>query len=57
MTSATNFDIGNYVKVDAATCVTGVTCYAKITNIAGSTLTISPALTWANTDAGSCRHS
>lgn len=50
LTSATNFDIGNYVKVDptgANICSGAVTvCYAKITAIATNTLTITPALTW-----------
>ncbi|MES2970929.1 MAG: hypothetical protein V4702_01240 [Patescibacteria group bacterium] len=52
LTSATNFDVGNYVQVDptgANTCSGAVTvCYAKITAIATNTLTISPALTWDN---------
>ncbi|OGI15021.1 MAG: hypothetical protein A2878_02610 [Candidatus Moranbacteria bacterium RIFCSPHIGHO2_01_FULL_54_31] len=43
LTSATNFNVGNYVLVNST--------YAKITNIATNTLTISPALTWANLDA------
>ncbi|MDO8715856.1 MAG: hypothetical protein Q7J73_03490, partial [Dehalococcoidales bacterium] len=52
LTSATNFDIGNYVKVSSTDCVNGVNvCYAKITNIATNTLTISPAITWANLSA------
>jgi len=50
LTSATNFDVGNYVKVAAATCVANP-CFAKITAISTNTLTISPALTWANGDA------
>ncbi|HVQ44597.1 MAG TPA: hypothetical protein VMT30_06550 [Candidatus Saccharimonadia bacterium] len=50
LTSAANFDIGNYVQVNSANCGgTGVNpCYAKITAKATNTLTITPALTWAN---------
>ncbi|MEK7228330.1 MAG: hypothetical protein AAB681_03175, partial [Patescibacteria group bacterium] len=52
LTSATNFNVGNYVKVDptgANTCSgTTTVCYAKITAIATNTLTITPALTWDN---------
>lgn len=50
LASATNFDIGNYVQVNSANCGgAGVNpCYAKITNKAVNTLTITPALTWAN---------
>src|SRR5690606_18056973 len=49
LTSAANFDIGNYIQLASTNCVASVnTCYAKITNIVSSTLTISPALTWAN---------
>lgn len=45
----TNFDIGNYIKVDSTDCVSGVnTCYAKITNKSSDTLTISPSISWAN---------
>ncbi len=48
----TNFDIGNYVQVSSTNCVSGVnTCYAKITNKSSNTLTISPAITWANSSA------
>ena len=50
--SGTNFDVGNYVKVDPTgsnTCSGSITvCYAKITAKATNTLTISPALTWDN---------
>lgn len=50
LASATNFDIGNYVQVNSANCGgAGVNpCYAKITNKVTNTLTITPALTWAN---------
>jgi hypothetical protein len=52
LTSAANFDIGNYVQVSSTNCVAGVNvCYAKITNVVGNVLTISPALTWANASA------
>jgi hypothetical protein len=48
VTSATGYVIGNYVGVaDAGTCTLTGVCYAKITNIAGSTLTITPALKWS----------
>lgn len=48
--SGTNFDVGNYVKITSSNCGgSGVNpCYAKITAKATNTLTISPALTWAN---------
>lgn len=51
--NATNFDIGNYVRVSSANCGgAGVNpCYAKITNKVGNVLTIAPALTWANGSA------
>ncbi|MEX1995249.1 MAG: hypothetical protein WD887_00525, partial [Candidatus Saccharimonadales bacterium] len=50
LNDATNFDVGNYVKVDSTDCVSGVnSCYAKITAKASNTLTISPAITWADT--------
>jgi hypothetical protein len=49
LNDASNFDVGNYVQVNSTACVTGVNvCYAKITAKASNTLTISPALTWAN---------
>ena len=50
LTSATNFDVGNYVQVSATNCGgAGVNiCYAKITNKVTNTLTITPALTWTN---------
>lgn len=50
LTSAANFEVGNYVRVANANCGgTGINvCYAKITAKATNTLTISPALTWAN---------
>lgn len=50
VTSSANFNIGNYIQLaNTAACQTGgpTTCYAKITNIAGNVLTITPALTWA----------
>lgn len=48
LTSAANFDIGNYVQMNSANCGgTGINpCYAKITNKAGNVLTITPALRW-----------
>ena len=48
LTSAANFDVGNYVQVNDTNCGgTGVNpCYAKITAKAGNTLTITPALLW-----------
>lgn len=53
LNSAANFDVGNYVRVTSNNCGgTGVNpCYAKITAKAGNTLTITPALTWANGSA------
>lgn len=54
LASVTNFDVGNYVQVSSTNCTTGVNiCYAKITaiNVGTNTLTISPALTWANSSA------
>lgn len=49
LVSAASFDVGNYVKIDSANCVSGVnSCYSKITAKVGNTLTISPALTWAS---------
>jgi hypothetical protein len=49
LTSATGFVIGNYVQVSSTSCAASVNiCFAKITNIATNTLTITPALTWAN---------
>lgn len=50
LNSAANFEVGNYVRVANANCGgTGINvCYAKITAKATNTLTISPALTWAN---------
>ncbi len=50
LVNAANFDIGNYVQVNSANCGgAGVNpCYAKITNKVVNTLTISPALSWAN---------
>ncbi len=51
LASVTNFDVGNYVQVSSTNCTTGVNvCYAKITaiDIGTNTLTITPALTWAN---------
>ena len=50
LASAANFDIGNYVQVNSANCGgAGVNpCYAKITNKVTNTLTITPALSWAN---------
>ncbi len=51
LSSATNFDIGNYIQlIHTGNCSTGgpTTCYAKITNKAGNILTISPALTWSS---------
>lgn len=54
LTSVTNFDIGNYVQVSSTNCSTGVNvCYAKITaiDVGTNTLTISPALSWANSSA------
>jgi hypothetical protein len=50
--SGTNFDVGNYVRVSSTSCATSVNiCYAKITAKSTNTLTISPALTWANASA------
>lgn len=54
LASVTNFDVGNYVQVSSTNCTTGVNvCYAKITaiNVGANTLTITPALTWANASA------
>ena len=50
LTSATNFDLGNYVQLNDINCGgTGVNiCYAKITAITTNTLTISPALKWTS---------
>ena len=50
LNSATGFVAGDYVQVNSANCGgTGVNpCYAKISSIASNTLTITPALTWAN---------
>ncbi len=50
LASAANFDIGNYVQMNSNNCGgTGINpCYAKITNKAGNTLTITPSLVWAN---------
>jgi hypothetical protein len=50
LNDASNFDVGNYVQVNSTNCGgTGVNvCYAKITAKATNTLTITPALTWAN---------
>ena len=50
LNSATNFVVGNYVQINSANCGgTGINpCYAKITAIVSNTLTITPALTWAN---------
>ena len=50
LTTATGFVIGNYVQMNSANCGgTGVNpCYAKITNIATNTLTITPAISWTN---------
>lgn len=50
LANAANFDVGNYVQVNSANCGgAGVNpCYAKITAKAVNTLTITPALTWAN---------
>ncbi len=48
LTSAANFDVGNYVQMNSNNCGgTGINpCYAKITAKATNTLTIAPALTW-----------
>ncbi len=50
VTNGADFDAGNYVKITSANCGgTGVNpCYAKIISKATHVLTISPALTWAN---------
>jgi len=50
LTSAASFTVGDYVQVNSANCGgTGINpCYAKITAKATNTLTITPALTWAN---------
>jgi fibronectin-binding autotransporter adhesin len=50
LNDATSFDVGNYVQVSSTSCGgTGVNvCYAKITAKATNTLTITPALKWAN---------
>lgn len=51
LNSVTNFDVGNYVQVSSTGCTTGINvCYAKVTaiNVGTKTLTISPALVWAN---------
>ncbi|MES2970900.1 MAG: tail fiber domain-containing protein [Patescibacteria group bacterium] len=53
LTSAANFDVGNYVQMNSNNCGgTGINpCYAKITAKGGAgnnTLTITPSLVWAN---------
>ncbi len=53
LSSVTNFNVGNYIKLDntgGANCDTGVTtCYDKITaiNVGTNTLTLASAVTWA----------
>ena len=52
VTSVTNFNVGNYIRVDntGTNCTSGgpTICYAKITaiNVGTNTLTISPQLIW-----------
>jgi hypothetical protein len=52
LTSATNFDVGNYIRLSSTDCSgTEDICYAKITGKVTNTLTITPALVWANGSA------
>lgn len=49
LTDGTSFDVGNYIQVSSTNCSAGVnTCYAKIRTKNTNTITIAPALTWAN---------
>jgi fibronectin-binding autotransporter adhesin len=52
LNSATNFDVGNYIRLSSTDCSgTEDICYAKITGKVTNTLTITPALVWGNGSA------